>query len=60
MFELCYVFWVGWIIDFLVLDLSLILNLFGLFNYVMLSLDSFFFVFSFGVLLIILGVFMWL
>ena len=58
--ELRHAPWVGWITDLSAPDPSSILNLFGLLNYATPSPDSFFFIFSLGVLPIILGVSMWL
>ena len=58
--ELRHAPWVGWITDLSAPDPSSILNLFGLLNYATPSPESFFFIFSLGVLPILLGVSMWL
>ena len=58
--ELRHAPWVGWITDLSAPDPSSILNLFGLLNYSTPSPDSFFFIFSLGVLPILLGISMWL
>jgi YidC/Oxa1 family membrane protein insertase len=58
--ELRHAPWVGWITDLSAPDPSSILNLFGLLNYATPSPDSFFFIFSLGVLPILLGISMWL
>lgn len=58
--EMCYVLFFGWICDFVVLDLILIFNLFGLLFYnlgVVLVIGYFL---MFGVWLIFMGIIMWL
>ncbi len=58
--ELRHAPWLGWITDLSAPDPSSILNLFGLLPYATPSPDSLFFIFSLGVLPIILGISMWL
>ena len=58
--ELRHAPWIGWIKDLSAPDPSSILNLFGLLPYATPEPGSLFFIFSLGVLPIILGVSMWL
>ena len=58
--ELRHAPWIGWITDLSAPDPSSILNLFGLLPYSTPSPDSFFFIFSLGVLPILLGISMWM
>ncbi|EPX76849.1 membrane protein insertase YidC [Litoreibacter arenae] len=58
--ELRHAPWVGWIRDLSAPDPSSILNLFGLLPYATPEPGSIFFIFSLGVLPIILGISMWL
>lgn len=58
--ELRHAPWVGWIRDLSAPDPSSILNLFGLLPWGVPEADSFFFIFSLGVLPILLGLSMWL
>ena len=58
--ELRHAPWIGWINDLSAPDPSSILNLFGLFSWNTPDPGSIFFIFSLGVLPIILGISMWL
>ena len=58
--ELRHAPWLGWITDLSAPDPSSILNLFGLFSWATPEPGSLFFLFSLGVLPIILGISMWL
>ncbi|GGL51074.1 membrane protein insertase YidC [Wenxinia marina] len=58
--ELRHAPWIGWIRDLSAPDPSSILNLFGLLPYGTPDPSSFFFIFSLGVLPILLGISMWL
>ncbi|MCW3780618.1 membrane protein insertase YidC [Defluviimonas salinarum] len=57
--ELYHAPWVGWIKDLSAPDPSSILNLFGLLPYATPGQESIFFIFSLGVLPILLGISMW-
>ena len=58
--ELRHAPWIGWIHDLSAPDPTSILNLFGLLPYSTPTPDSFLFIFSLGVLPILLGISMWL
>jgi YidC/Oxa1 family membrane protein insertase len=58
--ELRHAPWIGWINDLSAPDTTSILNLFGLLPWATPTPDSFFFIFSLGVLPILLGISMWL
>ncbi|KAF0676177.1 membrane protein insertase YidC [Profundibacterium mesophilum] len=58
--ELRHAPWIGWIRDLSAPDPSSILNLFGLLPYDTPSPESIFFIFSLGILPILLGISMWL
>ena len=58
--ELRHAPWIGWINDLSAPDPSSILNLFGLLPWAVPDANSFFFIFSLGILPILLGVSMWL
>ena len=58
--ELRHAEWLGWIRDLSAPDPSSILNLFGLFNWATPEPGSIFFIFSLGILPILLGISMWL